>query len=108
MISARTRAALASAKARGQILGSPKLPQASALGRQRQIELADEHAQRVLPVLQHIVRVENITSVHALAQALTERRVPTARGGAWHGSTVWFMLKRLGYASIAELASRPV
>jgi DNA invertase Pin-like site-specific DNA recombinase len=109
MVSTRTKAALAAAKARGMMLGNrTNLPEASSLGRARQIKIADEHAQKVLPVLQHIVRAECITSVHAAAQALTERRVPTARGGSWHGSTVWFLLRRCGYASIAELASRPV
>ena len=107
MISARTKAALAAAKARGQALGNrTNLPVASALGRQRQIEIADDHAQKVLPVLQHIVRAENITSVHAAAQALAERRVPTAKGGAWFGSTVWALIRRCGYRGLADLKSR--
>ena len=106
-ISARTKAALAAAKARGQALGNrTNLPVAAELGRQRQIEIADQHAQKVLPVLQHIVRAENITSVHVAAQALAERRVPTAKGGAWFGSTVWALIRRCGYRGLADLKSR--
>ena len=99
--------ALAAAKAKGRVLGNrTNLPVASALGRQRQIEIADQHAQKVLPVLQHIVRAEHITSVHRAADSLNERRIPTARGGAWFGSTVWFLMRRLGCRTLAELAQR--
>ena len=109
MISARTKSALAAAKARGKILGNrTNLPEASALGRQRQIELADQHAQRVLPMLQHLLRTDSsITSVHKAGQALSERRVETARGGTvWYGSTVWFLIRRCGYTGLADLKSR--
>ena len=107
-IAARTRSALAIAKAKGQALGNrTNLPEASALGRQRQIQIADQHAEKVLPVLKHVVKAEGIASVHDAARALAERNVPTARGGAWHGSTVWFLLRRCGYSSIRDLAVRP-
>ncbi len=107
MVSTRTKAALAAAKARGMVLGNrTNLPEASTLGRQRQIQIADQHAQKVLPVLKHVVKAEGIASVHDAARALAERNVPTARGGQWHGSTVWFLLKRCGYSSIRDLAVR--
>ena len=108
MVSTRTKAALAAAKARGQVLGNrTNLPEASTLGRQRQIQIADQHAQKVLPVLKHVVKAEAITSVHDAARALAERNVPTARGGQWHGSTVWALMRRCGYNSIGALAARP-
>ena len=109
LISARTKSALAACKVRGTILGNrTNLPEASALGRQRQIELADEHAQKVLPVLAHLVRTDrSITSVHKAAAAISEKRIPTFRGGSvWHGSTVWSLIRRCGYSSLSDLATR--
>ncbi|MEI7607979.1 MAG: recombinase family protein [Rhodospirillaceae bacterium] len=106
-ISARTKAALQAAKGRGQVLGNrTNLPEASALGRQRLVDMADEHAARVFPMLQHVIKAENITSVHRAADALNERRIPTARGGTWFGSTVWALIKRCGYTGLADLRLR--
>ena len=106
MISARTKAALQAAKERGKVLGNPtNAREAAAIGRQRLIERADQHAQKVLPMLQHVVKVGGITSVHAAADALNDRGVKTARGGQWHGSSVLNLIKRSGFQSIGAMAA---
>ena len=106
MISARTKAALAAAKERGTRLGNPtNAPEAAAIGRRRLIERADEHAQRVLPVLQHLVKASGITSVHAAADALNQRGIKSARGGVWYGSSVLNLMKRSGFESVRSMGS---
>lgn len=106
LISARTKAALQAAKARGKELGNPtNAREAAAIGRQRLVERADQHAQKVLPVLQHAVKTGGITSVHAAADALNDRGVKTARGGQWHGSSVLNLIKRCGIDNIKMLAA---
>jgi DNA invertase Pin-like site-specific DNA recombinase len=87
MISARTKAALAAAKARGVALGGPKLAQASIKA------LADQHAANVLPVIREIQRA-GAKSLHDVADALNARGITTARGGAWYAKSVSNVLAR--------------
>lgn len=102
-ISERTKAALAAAKERGVRLGNTtNLPVARAKGRETIIAGADDHAEKVLPVIREIVR-GGITSVHKIADAL-QHRVPTRRGGQWSGSTVLNIVRRSGYNSVREMS----
>jgi DNA invertase Pin-like site-specific DNA recombinase len=73
-ISARTKAALAAAKARGAKLGGPKLKQAQRHG------IASNN--NVRPVIEQI-KASGATSLRAIAKAFNARGVPTARGGVW-------------------------
>ena len=66
------------------------LPRAGETLRRR----ADEHAARVRPVIEEI-RLAGPTSYQTVADALNERRVPTARGGVWHAATVGNVLRRV-------------
>lgn len=84
MISARTKAALAAAKARGVTLGgnrghgmTPSAADASLKARQAR---AQARGADLAPVLAGL-RAEGVTSLAGLARALTERGIPTARGG---------------------------
>jgi DNA invertase Pin-like site-specific DNA recombinase len=56
-------------------------------------ELADEHARDILPVIEDIRR-SGITSFEGIARELNNREIRTARGGAWHPSTVRNLLAR--------------
>jgi DNA invertase Pin-like site-specific DNA recombinase len=99
LISARTKAALAAAKARGAVLGGDRGyrpaagPDAAAAARVRR-EGAERVAHRMALEVEAL-RGEGITSLAGLAQALTERGVATPRGGAvWTHTTVARILSR--------------
>jgi DNA invertase Pin-like site-specific DNA recombinase len=98
MISARTRAALAAAKARGQKLGNPNGARAlRGLGNAPAVAaakaLADRHMALVLPVVSAI-RADGVTSRLGIAGELNRRGILTARGGQWYATTVRNLLAR--------------
>ena len=85
MISARTRAALKAAKARGVVLGNPQ--QAA-----RNREVARTEAEKLRSVLTELKHL----SSRQIAAELTLRGVATPRGGKWQSPTVLRMIDRLG------------
>jgi DNA invertase Pin-like site-specific DNA recombinase len=94
LISERTRLALAARKAQGAVLGNrTNLSAAQAKGRQAVSEAADGHARNILPII-HQMQAAGLTTLQALADALNARGIRTARGGAWHNSTVRNLLAR--------------
>jgi DNA invertase Pin-like site-specific DNA recombinase len=93
MISSRTKAALAAAKARGVTLGSPELPKARKSAVATIKALADQHATNVLPVINEIRRT-GARSLHQIAEALNARGITTPRGGQWYASSVRNVLER--------------
>lgn len=98
MISQRTKAALAAAKARGIRFGNPNgaralrgrgnVPAVAAVKAS-----AAAHTAQVLPVIEAI-RAEGTTSLHAIAAELNRRGILTARGGQWYATTVRNTLAR--------------
>jgi DNA invertase Pin-like site-specific DNA recombinase len=56
-------------------------------------EAADEHARDIMPVIDDIRRT-GIVSFKGIAKELNAREIRTARGGAWHPSTVRNLLAR--------------
>jgi hypothetical protein len=98
MISKRTIAALAAAKARGVALGGWRghiMPEAvRAKGRAAQAEAARERAQCLAPVVAEIREAGN-TTLRGIAQQLTQRGVPSATGSAWHPQAVSNLLNHL-------------
>jgi DNA invertase Pin-like site-specific DNA recombinase len=94
LISDRTRAALAAKKAQGATLGNrTNLGEASAKGASANRAVADAFAANVLPVVRQI-QASGVTGFRAIAEALNARGIRTARGGAWHDSTVRNLLAR--------------
>ena len=94
MIAERTKAALAQKKAQGAVLGNrTNLPDAQAKGVAANREAADAFAANVLPIVRQI-HAAGVTTFRAVAAALNDRGVRTARGGAWHDSTVRNLLAR--------------
>ncbi|GJE14477.1 hypothetical protein FOHLNKBM_5552 [Methylobacterium longum] len=91
MISARTKAALAAAKARGVRLGKPANLSNREVGqvhsRARQTQRAEERALDLAPVIAR-VRAEGAVSLRQIAAALNGRGIPAARGGAWSATQV--------------------
>ena len=93
MISARTKAALAAAKARGKVLGGyrgGKVPDGRKGGARRR-EKAEEFAGRLRDVLGGMEGL----SLRAKARALTEAGVMTPQGGLWTSTGVRRVLARL-------------
>ena len=94
MIADRTRAALAAKKAQGATLGNrTNLAKAAAKGNDANRAAADAFAANVLPVVRQI-QAAGATTTRAIASALNARGIRTARGGAWHDSTVRNLLAR--------------
>lgn len=100
LISARTKAALAAAKARGAVLGGdrgyrpPTGPDAAAAARVRQVGSARVAYRLAFEV--EALRGQGISTHAGLAQALMERGVPAPRGGAvWTHTTVARVLSRI-------------
>jgi DNA invertase Pin-like site-specific DNA recombinase len=81
-ISARTKAALAAAKARGIKLGNPKLADVRARAIITNKAEADRFAQNTAPVIREI-ESSGVASLRGIAKALAARGVSTARGGEW-------------------------
>jgi DNA invertase Pin-like site-specific DNA recombinase len=95
MISARTKAALAAAKARGVKLGGVRANQRKmdpAVARAALQAQADEFATSVGPVIAELHEAGQ--SLRQIAAELTHRGIQTARGGAWTAATVQRVLLR--------------
>jgi len=99
MISTRTKAALAAAKARGVKLGNPdnlkNRAAGSARGNAVKTARADARTADIVLVIEGI-RAAGVTSANGIARALNERSIPTARGGRWQAVQVQLVLVRGG------------
>ena len=93
LISTRTKAALAAAKARGVTLGNPRLDEVRGKAFASNRAAADRFAADVLPIIEPL-RAEG-TSMRKIADILNERRIPTARGGRWAGTQIADILRRV-------------
>lgn len=97
-ISARTKAALAAAKARGTQLGGLRwdLSSVSHKGRKAALKARrkaqERYAQDVLPVIEEKQRL-GATSLRQIAAALNEDGTPAPRGGQWSAVQVQRVLK---------------
>jgi DNA invertase Pin-like site-specific DNA recombinase len=94
MVSARTRAAFAAAKARGAKLGGNRgklTPQlaifaAKASGKVRKAKAQKRYAE-LLPVIE-AARAAGMTTLRAIAAFLNEQEIVAPRGGQWHAGSV--------------------
>ena len=95
MISERTRAALASRKRQGAVLGNrANLAEAQALGAARTAERARRFAENVAPLI-HQVQASGVRSLRGVAAVLNARGVRSARGGRWAATQVGAVLARV-------------
>lgn len=87
-ISARTKAALAAAKARGKVLGGLRwdITKVAAKGRKASLQARRDHAAihraDVLPIIEDKQK-QGIVSLRAIAKALNADGTPAPRGGEW-------------------------
>lgn len=101
LISERTKAALAAAKARGIMLGNPNGAQSlrrAKKGTEAALEAVRANAaQRASEYAEIIddVRAMGATSLSGVARELNDRGILTPRGGRWHASSVRNLLERL-------------
>jgi DNA invertase Pin-like site-specific DNA recombinase len=93
VISARTKAALAVKKAQGVKLGNPRAADAAAKAQAANRAQAARFAANALPIVRDIQR-SGARTLRDIAAALNARGVRTARGGAWHSTTVRNLLLR--------------
>jgi DNA invertase Pin-like site-specific DNA recombinase len=94
LISQRTKAALAAAKARGVRLGNPRLEEARAPRMLANAEEAARQTALALPLIKPLY--EQGLSLRAIARELAARGIPTARGGQWSAVQVSDILRRGG------------
>jgi DNA invertase Pin-like site-specific DNA recombinase len=89
MISERTKDALARAKQRGVVLGNPNVGKMNT-------KAATARDAKLQPILEAMSDMP----YREIAQELTNRNIPTPRGGdLWNAMTVMRAMKRLGIAS---------
>lgn len=99
-VSERTKAALASRRARGLSVGgnNPRIGEFAQAGAGKSAAVraarARTRAQDLEPVLQTL-RAEGAQSLAALARGLNERGIPAPRGGLWHAQSVRQLVQRL-------------
>lgn len=98
-ISARTKAALAAAKARGTKLGGDRGVKPSAKVRAQAraavAKRADDRAADIAPTIKQL-QAGGATSLRAIADALNAQGIPTARGGGtWSAVQVSRVLERI-------------
>ena len=109
MISARTKAALAAARARGVRLGNPNLragsPEQARAANAVKMARARARAADVLPLIE-LARRAGASTLQQLADALAARGVPTpsGRGARWHPGQVARIVGRRRKASGAAAA----
>ena len=109
MISTRTKAALAAAKARGRVLGGFRgragTVEDTARARETLKRNADARAEALMPILMRL-DPDSTASLHALARALAAETVPTPSGrGAWTPTAVARLRARLATASRGQVHS---
>jgi len=95
LISERTKAALAAAKARGQKLGGFRGYKPTDEDRAKAVASKKAKAHDRASVLKpeiDLIKAEGITSLGGIAKALNERGIPTARGGQWQAVQVKRMM----------------
>lgn len=98
-ISLNTKAALAQAKARGVKLGGFKGATPTAENRAKALAVRQEGRARqrdlIAPTIAEL-KAAGITSLPAIAKALNDRQITTARGSRWHPTSVARLLGQWG------------
>ncbi len=98
-MSKRTTEALERAKAGGKLLGLAGLKRCgdaqrvSELGKAAVRAEANRHAANVRPIVRQL-QAAGFTTLRAIAAEMNTRGIRTARGGAWHSTTVRNLLLR--------------
>jgi DNA invertase Pin-like site-specific DNA recombinase len=97
MIAQRTKAALQAGKARGVVLGNPKLHAVRDRAVTSVKSDADRFAKNVAPIIREI-QSSGVTSHRGIARSLNSRGAATARGREWTAVQVRSILQRVSAA----------
>jgi len=92
MIAQRTKDALQAAKARGVVLGNPRLADVRDRAVANLKAAADRFAKNVAPIIREI-QLTGVASHRGIARSLNARGVATARGGVWTAVQVSSILR---------------
>jgi DNA invertase Pin-like site-specific DNA recombinase len=95
MIAQRTKDALQAAKARGVVLGNPKLDAVRDRAVASVKADADRFAKNVAPIIREI-QSSGVASHRGIARSLNSRGIATTRGGVWTAVQVGSILRRVG------------
>jgi DNA invertase Pin-like site-specific DNA recombinase len=93
VISERTKAGLAAARARGTKLGNPDMDRIRGLAAETKKAAAQRFAAGVMPTIES-VRRRGITSNRGIAAELDRLHIPTVTGAPWSGTMVGLVLSR--------------
>lgn len=99
--SARTKAALAAARARGVRLGHPETftDAGRAVGRRkaaaRRAARIAQRATDLAPTVADLQNTNGARTLQGLADGLNARGIPATRGGAWSTAQVWRLLRAI-------------
>lgn len=111
MISTRTKAALAAAKARGVRLGKPENLRNRAVGqergRHRQAQRANGRAADLAAVIM-AARASGASSLREIAAVLNGRGIPASRGGSWSAPQVRRVMQRLDENGLNPTSMAPI
>ena len=94
MIAQRTKDELQAAKARGVVLGNPRLDAVRARAVASVKADADRFAKNVTPIIREI-QSSGVASHRGIARSLNSGGVVTARGGEWTAVQVGSVLRRV-------------
>jgi DNA invertase Pin-like site-specific DNA recombinase len=94
MIAQRTKDALQAAKARGVVLGNPRLADVRDRAVANLKADADRFAKNVAPIIREI-KSTGVASYRGIARSLNARGVATARGSQWTAVQVGAILRRV-------------
>jgi DNA invertase Pin-like site-specific DNA recombinase len=90
----RTKDALQAAKARGVVLGNPRLADVRDRAVANLKADADRFAKNVAPIIREI-QSTGLASHRAIARSLNSRSIATVRGGVWTAVQVSSILRRV-------------
>jgi DNA invertase Pin-like site-specific DNA recombinase len=95
LISARTKAALAAKKARGERLGTLQPAILAAAGAAGNVKAADAYAASMASRIRRMQAAMPGASMREIARAMNEDKIPSMRGAPWSGVTVAGLISRI-------------
>jgi DNA invertase Pin-like site-specific DNA recombinase len=103
-----TQSAVGSKTNRAKPNGNPTIGAVSSSGISAVLERKIRDAERVRPIIFHLIKNQGCRSYRKLADALNFLEVPAPRGGHWYPSSAKNLMSALGVTFASVLGSAPV